>query len=73
RRIGYACLFLFVYGFMHRLLSFLIVRSSISLEDYKITFSMSGYSYLITGLLVLLFAELLNISHRIKEENDLTI
>ena len=57
--------------------SFILVagaQSTIRLENYKIIFSMqSEYYWLLFGLVTLLFAEILKISHTMKEEQDLTV
>jgi hypothetical protein len=51
-----------------------VSKQLIGFEDYNIAFSMKNeYIFLLFGLITLLFAEILKISHTMKEEQDLTI
>jgi hypothetical protein len=74
RRIGYALLIIFGFLVWTMVIQYLISKQLISLEDYNIVFSMKNeYIFLLFGLITLLFAEILKISHTMKEEQDLTI
>ncbi|GHT27814.1 hypothetical protein FACS189432_04910 [Bacteroidia bacterium] len=74
RRIGYALLLIFGFLVYHSFVDYAISKALISMEDYKIVFSIQEeYIFLLFGLVTLLFAEILKISHTIKEENDLTV
>jgi hypothetical protein len=74
RRIGYFLLILFVLSVYASFISVAEAQSAIRLENYKITFSIQGeYYWLLFGLVTLLFAEILKISHTMKEEQDLTV
>jgi hypothetical protein len=74
RRIGYALLFIFGYISVYGYMTIALTRGLIQMEGYNIVFKMTDtYSFLIFGIATLLFAEILQISHKMKEENDLTI
>jgi hypothetical protein len=74
RRIGYALLIFFGISIYASFISFCVSRHLIDFEDYEIIFSLKNdYVFLLFGLITLLFAEVLKISHRMKEEQDLTI
>jgi hypothetical protein len=74
RRIGYSLLIYFLISACYNLKSTIEAKSLIHLENYKIVFTLKEeYIFLLFGLIVLLFAEILKISHTIKEENDLTV
>lgn len=74
RMIGYSLLITFILVMIMGYIWTMTSRSLVELEDYKILFSVSEeYFYLLFGLIVLLFAEVLKISHKMKEEVDLTV
>ncbi len=74
RRIGYALLIMFGLSLFVATVSTMTARELLSLEDYKIIFTMQDdYGSLMFGLVVLLFAEVLKIATSIKEEQDLTV
>jgi hypothetical protein len=74
RRIGYALLIYFSYTAFYIIRSTLEAQALVGLENYKIIFNFKEeYIFLLFGLIVLLFAEILKISHTLKEENDLTV
>jgi len=74
RRIGYALLIIFGCMVYTMFTHYLLCKQLISLEDYDIVFSLKNeYIFLLFGLITLLFAEILKISHTMKEEQDLTI
>jgi len=74
RRIGYALLIIFGCLVWTMFIHYSISKQLIGLEDYDIIFSMKNeYVFLLFGMITLLFAEILKISHTMKEEQDLTI
>jgi hypothetical protein len=74
RRIGYVLLITFVLALYVNIVNTAVAQQWISLDDYKIVFSMAeDYPFLLFGLMVLLFAEVLKISHTLKEEQEFTI
>jgi len=74
RRIGYALLIVFGCMIFTEFIQYLVSKRLIDLRDYDIIFSVkSDYIFLLFGLITLLFAEILKISHTMKEEQDLTI
>ena len=74
RRIGYAILTVFACVLYTAFIFTVEAKELFQLENYKIVFSISDeYQYLLIGLITLLFAEILKISHTMKEEQDLTI
>jgi hypothetical protein len=74
RGIGYSLLILFICYLYDEFVSFLEGKFWISLEEYNIVFSIKeNCIFLLFGLITLLFAEILKISHSMKVEQDLTI
>jgi len=74
RRIGYALLIVFGCMIFSEYIEYLVSKQLIDLRDYDIVFSIkSDYIFLLFGLVTLIFAEILKISHTMKEEQDLTI
>ena len=74
RWIGYCLLFIFVAEMFSNFINTAEARALIRLEDYRIVFRMSEeYYWLLFGLVTLMFAEILKISHSMKEEQELTI
>ncbi|MDR2473134.1 MAG: DUF2975 domain-containing protein [Tannerella sp.] len=74
RRIGYSLLIIFGFLLFLDWAEYQMSKTLISLSDYKVIFdAKSNYIFLFFGLITMLFAEILKISHSIKEENDLTI
>ena len=74
RWIGYCLLFIFVVLMLFGFISTVEARTLIHLEDYRIVFRIEEeYYWLLFGLVTLMFAELLKISHSMKEEQELTI
>jgi hypothetical protein len=73
--IAYMLIVLFLMGVFGGITGTVDARNLIQLSDYNIVFSltMTDYMILLFGLVCLLFAEVLNISTQIKEENDLTV
>jgi hypothetical protein len=72
-KIGYSLLLFFIISIYITALSTFEARELFELEDYKIVFSLRGNLYLLFGLATLLFGEILKISLKMKEENDLTV
>ena len=74
RWIGYCLLFIFAGEVFVNFISTAEARALVNLEDYQIIFKMSEeYYWLLFALVTLMFAEILKISHTMKEEQDLTI
>lgn len=74
RRIGYACLVTFLINIPLFSLTQYLYYAFLDIQDLSQYGSIrDDYSLLLIGLLVLLFAEVLKISHSIKEEHDLTV
>ncbi len=75
RRIGYALLVGFVSMMMSECLSSIAIREIFEFENFEIPFSFpeANTMFLLFGLVVLLFAEILKISVKMKEEQDLTV
>ena len=74
RWIGYCLLYFFIVGIYANFISTAEARALVNFEDYQIIFKMSEeYYWLLFALVTLLFAEILKISHTMKEEQDLTI
>ncbi|MDR1652150.1 MAG: DUF2975 domain-containing protein [Prevotellaceae bacterium] len=71
---GYALVFLFVFHLLNYLQVYITAKKLLELQNYEIVFTMGeSYLYLIMGIGTLLFAEILKISTKIKEENELTV
>jgi len=74
RWIGYCLLIIFVAEVFFNVITTAEARALIHLEDYRIVFRMTEeYYWLLFGLVTLMFAEILKISHSMKVEQDLTI
>jgi len=74
RKTGYALLLVFVLAATFGIIYTIDARNLIQLADYRIIFSLKeDYIYLLFGLATLLFAEILKISHTMKEEQELTV
>lgn len=74
RKVGYSLLTIFVFLVFFAFISTITAQKLVELADYKIIFTVQEeYTFLIIGLLILLFAEILKISHKMKEEQDLTV
>ncbi len=75
RRIGYSMLGIFLFALVYAFITKATADYLLSLQNYKIVFSLDGEStsFLIFGIVVLIFAEVLKISTQIKEEQDFTI
>ena len=74
RRIGYCLLYVFAIEVFGTFIHTFQAHTLIDLEDYKIIFKMNvEYYWLLFALVTLMFAEVLKISHTMKEEQDLTI
>ena len=73
RKLGWFVVSLYVYLFLFKLYLYLEAVSAISLADYVITFKYVDFELLFLGCLILLVAEVLNVTLKMKEEQDLTI
>jgi len=74
RRIGYCLLYIFAVIIFGNFLFTFQARELIEMENYRVIFKIDEeYYYLLFALVTLMFAEILKISHSMKEEQDLTI
>jgi len=74
RWIGYCLLFIFVIQIYGNFIYYAEARALVRMEDYKVIFKMGEeYYWLLFALVTFMFAEILKISHTMKEEQDLTI
>jgi|GEM_PF-5874420 len=74
RKIGYALLIVFALNLILYPLTIYLYQNFFGISiGNEIGSIRDDYSFLLTGLLVLLFAEIMKISHTIKEENELTV
>jgi len=74
RWIGYCLLFIFAGEIYGKFIYTAEARALVQLEDYRIVFKMGAdYYWLLFALVTFMFAEILKISHTMKEEQDLTI
>jgi hypothetical protein len=74
RVIGNCLLVMFAIGVYFMIFSTAQAKQLFAFENYRIVYEIGeDYYLLILGLITLLFAEILKISHTIKRENELTI
>lgn len=74
RRIGYSLLIIFILLLILYPLFYYMYQNILGIDLKSDMGSIrDDYTFLLMGLLVLLFAEVMKISHTIKEENDLMI
>jgi hypothetical protein len=74
RWIGYCLLLIFVLQMFANIINTIEARALINIENYQIVFRMDTEFYtLLFALVTFMFAEILKISHTMKEEQDLTI
>ncbi len=74
RNLGYALIILFFDMLLSQYLGSLTVKDLVAFKDYKISYiEIENTSYLLFGFASLLFAEILKISLKMKEEQDLTV
>ena len=74
RWIGYSLLLIFVMRLFENITTTVEARALVSLENYKIVFKFGEELYtLLFALVTFMFAEILKLSHAMKEEQDLTI
>lgn len=73
RFIGYALLAFFVANFMLNYLHYRIATHVVQVEGYVLRMSWENATLVLLGLVVLMFAEVLKVSVRMKEEQDLTV
>lgn len=72
-RMGWALVIYFVATLFIKVSNYLMVRQSVNLDDYNIMFPQLEYTVLLLGCLVLFLGQVLKISLKLKEEQDLTI
>lgn len=74
KRIGWLLIGFFIYDFVFfKLLEPITARYIIQFKDYNIVSDFSDLTVLILGLVTLIMGEILNISLRLKEDQELTI
>jgi hypothetical protein len=74
RRIGYSLLIIFGIAAFGDYVVYRLGKQLVELADYNHVFTLKDeYIFLLFGLITLLFAEILKISHTMKEEQELTI
>ena len=74
RNLGYTLIILFSVGLLSQYLGSLTVTNMLAFKDYEIiSMEIKNTSYLLFGFVSLLFAEILKISLKMKEEQDFTI
>ncbi len=73
RRIGYATLYIFLGLNYYFWIDQLIAERYVSLSEYNIVSPDRKSIFLLFGIVILIFAEVLNISQKMKEEQDLTV
>lgn len=73
RITGWLLVGIFTMSFMYTTVGYYIANTIIHLKHYKIIMDYSNYMSLILGVVILLLAEILHISLKMKEEQDLTI
>lgn len=74
RWIGYCLLFISATGIYASFIDTAKARALVQMEDYQVIFKMGEeYYWLLFAVVTFLFAEILKISHTMKEEQDLTI
>ncbi|MDR1369776.1 MAG: DUF2975 domain-containing protein [Dysgonamonadaceae bacterium] len=75
RRIGYSLIVVFLCILIHAFVSEATAQHVMSMKDYKIVsaWNKGDVFILVFGIVVLIFAEVLKIATRIKEEQDLTV
>lgn len=73
-RMGVILVSIFVFNFIFfNLGDIYIAKQLIEIKDYTVVPDYSDYPFLILGIIVLLLSEILKISLKMKEEQDLTI
>jgi hypothetical protein len=73
RNIGYALLAFFGADFLLNYLHYRIALQIIDIEGYVLRINWDNATLVLLGLVVLMFAEVLKVSVRMKEEQDLTV
>jgi len=73
RFIGYALLTFFTADVIFNFLHYWIAARVIQVEGYVLRMSWDNATLVLLGLVVLMFAEVLKVSVRMKEEQDLTV
>ncbi len=75
RRIGYSLIVVFLFSLFYAIVSKATTEYLLSLKNYKVIFPLGGEDIFILtlGIVILIFAEILKMATRIKEEQDLTV
>lgn len=73
KRIGWIVIAYYFAAMLLKVLNVLIAKQLVTIEGYRIVFSMPDFTPLILGLVILFLAEVLRVGLFMKEEQDLTI
>lgn len=73
RVLGWILLLFSIIDILYTINETMILRSIMEIENYQIVMGQPDYMMLVLGLVILILAEILKMSLKIKEEQDLTI
>lgn len=73
RVLGWLLLLFSIIDILYTINETIILRSIMEIENYQIVMGQPDYMMLVLGLVILILAEILKMSLKIKEEQDLTI
>jgi len=73
RKIGYATLLLYIIFFLAGYFDYKIASYVVQVEGYLLQMGRGNVNLALLGLVILMFAEVLKVSVRLKEEQDLTV
>jgi len=73
RKIGYAILLLYAIFFLSNYFDYKIAAYVVQVEGYLLQMGRGNVMLALLGLVILMFAEVLKVSVRLKEEQDLTV
>jgi hypothetical protein len=73
RQTGYALLAYFIADFVLNFLHYRIAAQDVRVEGYVLKMNWENTTLVLLGLVVLMFAEVLKVSVKMKEEQDLTV
>lgn len=71
--LGWILLLFSIIAILYTINETMILRSIMEIENYQIVMEQPDYMMLVLGLVILILAEILKMSLKIKEEQDLTI
>ena len=73
RKIGYAILLLYIIFFLINYFDYKVASYVVQIEGYSLQMGRGNVTFALFGLVILMFAEVLKVSVRLKEEQDLTV